>query len=78
VLRVAEAKPVFDKLMSKLDGRGQTRSGNKDNEESSDDIKFFSENLSSLIAASAVREFRVRREHDGAMLREQVIYRTQD
>jgi hypothetical protein len=78
VLRVADAKPAFDKLMSKLDGRGQTEVVNQDNEEGSDDIKFFSENLSSLIAASAVREFRVRREHDGAMVQEQLVYRTQD
>jgi hypothetical protein len=78
VLRVADAKPAFDKLMSKLDGRGQTEVVNQDNEEGGDDIKFFSENLSSLITASAVREFRVRRERDGATVQEQVVYRTQD
>jgi hypothetical protein len=78
VLRVADAKLAFDKLMSKLDGRGQTKVVDQDNEEGSDDIKFFSENLSSLVTASAVREFRVRRERDGAMVQEQVVYRTQD
>jgi len=61
VVRVADAKPVFDKLMSKLDGK--TSPANQDtSEEKSDDIKFFSANLSSLMAASAVREFRVRRQ----------------
>ena len=79
VVRVGDARPVFDKLMSKLDGRGQTTTASQDSsEESSAEIKFFSENLSSLIAASAIREFRVRRERDGAMLLEQVAYRTQE
>ncbi|MFY9607863.1 MAG: hypothetical protein WAU45_04515 [Blastocatellia bacterium] len=79
VVRVADAKPVFDKLMSKLDGRGQTNSGSQDSDDQDDDeVKFFSENLSSLIAASAVREFQVKREREGAMLLEQVVYRTQE
>ncbi|MEK6302883.1 MAG: hypothetical protein AABO41_19405 [Acidobacteriota bacterium] len=72
VVRVADAKPSFDKLMLKLDGRAQANQNNN-----SDDIKFFSGNLSSLIAASAVREFRIRRERDGAMMLEEVVYRTQ-
>ena len=77
VVRVADAKPVFDKLVSKLDGK--TIPANQDtSEEKSDDIKFFSANLSSLIAASAVREFRVRRERDGAMMLEEVVYRMQE
>ena len=74
VVRVADAKPGFDKLMSKLDGRTQTTV----QDDTSDEIKFFSGNLSSLIAASAVREFRVRRERDAATMREQVVYRTQE
>jgi hypothetical protein len=78
VARVSDAKPVFDKLMSKLDGRGQTAAANQDTtEESSGEIKFFSENLSSFITASAIRELRVRRERDGAMLLEQVVYSTE-
>lgn len=79
VVRVADAKPVFDKLMSTLDGRSQTNSGAQDGDNQDDaDVKFFSENLSSLITASAVREFRVKREREGAMLLEQVVYRTQE
>ena len=79
VVRVADAKPVFDKLMSKLDGRDQTNTGPQDSGPQSDgEVKFFSENLSSLIAASAVREFRVKREREGAMMTEQVVYRTQE
>ncbi len=79
VARVADAKPVFDKLMSKLDGRGRTNSGAQDSDDQDDrDVKFFSENLSSLVTASAVREFRVKREREGAMLLEQVVYRVQE
>lgn len=77
VVRVGDAKPVFDKLMSKLDGK--TNPADQDNsEETGGDIKFFSANLSTLIAASAVREVRVRRERVGAILLEEVVYRSQE
>jgi hypothetical protein len=69
IVRVASAKPVFDKLMAKLDGPAQT-SG----EEGGENIRFFSQNLSSLINASAIREIRVRRESAGALMVERVVY----
>ncbi|HWN97911.1 MAG TPA: hypothetical protein VNS63_01420, partial [Blastocatellia bacterium] len=79
IVRIADAKPVFDKLMSKLDGRGKTSSADQDNDgDGSGDIKFFSENLSSFVAASGVREFRVKRERDGAMMLELLVYQTQE
>src|SRR6185369_9862189 len=46
-VRVAAAKPVFDTLMSKLDGREpQTKISRKKDDEEDRDVKFFSENLS--------------------------------
>jgi hypothetical protein len=77
VVRVADAKPVFDKLMSKLDGKVEASAPKTDNEEETEEtaqVKFFSENLSSFIAATAVREFRARRQTDGAVIVEQVLY----
>jgi hypothetical protein len=75
LVRVAAAKPVFDTLMSKLDGREpQTKiNRNKDDDEERD-VKFFSENLSSLIAASAIREVRVSRRTSAGMMIEGVVY----
>jgi hypothetical protein len=76
LVRIAEAKPVFDKLMAKLDGKGEKGSvnQNEDEEESGRAIKFFSDNLSSLVSASTVRELRIRRETSGAMITEQLVY----
>ena len=75
LVRVAAAKPVFDTLMTKLDGREpQTKiNRNKDDDEGRE-VKFFSENLSSLIAASAIREVRVSRRTSGGMISERVVY----
>jgi hypothetical protein len=76
LLRVAEAKPVFDKLMSKLDGKEEKGAANpnEDEEDSSGNIKFFSENLSSLISASTIRELRIHRATSGAIMTEQLTY----
>lgn len=75
LVRVAAAKPVFDTLMSKLDGgEPQTRiKRNKDDDEERD-VKFFSENLSSLIAASAIREVRLSRRTSSGMMTEGLVY----
>lgn len=74
VVRIAAAKPVFDTLMSKLDGRTpQIKSSGKDDEEERE-IKFFSDNLSSLIAASAIGEMRLTRQLSGQMMTERVTY----
>ncbi len=73
VVRVMAAKPVFDKLMNKLDGKNNTPA-NPDSEEEGEEIKFFSDNLSSFIAASAIREMRLRRTIEGGLLTERVIY----
>jgi hypothetical protein len=77
LVRVAQAKPVFDKLMSKLDGKEEVSAPKPDgdeDEESGRTINFFSENLSSLISASTVREVRIRRETSGAMTSERLVY----
>ncbi|HKV40208.1 MAG TPA: hypothetical protein VJX67_13425 [Blastocatellia bacterium] len=94
VVRIADAKPVFDKLMNKLDGRTNeletektaktaTSAVSKDNDDGDEskegddnnqEVKFFSDNISSLIAASAIREMRLRRETTGSVMREQVTY----
>ncbi len=74
LVRVANAKPVFDKLMKTLDGKsGVTVAPNPD-EESQAEVKFFSDNLSSFIAASAFREMRLRRESAGRVLSERIAY----
>jgi len=75
LIRVAAAKPVFDTLMSKLDGREPQRKArkNKDDEEERD-VKFFSENLSSLIASSTIREVRLSRQSAGGLMTERVVY----
>ncbi|HET8677218.1 MAG TPA: hypothetical protein VFO63_15585 [Blastocatellia bacterium] len=74
VVRVADAKPVFDKLMSKLDGKVETAASQSDDEEESNDIKFFSENMSSFITSTTIREFRARRQTDGTVMVEQIFY----
>lgn len=74
--RVAEARPAYDLLMSKLDGKTD-QPGSSSNEEGSEEareVKFFSENLSSFVAASAVRETRLSRQSDGPVMVERVSY----
>lgn len=68
LVRISDAKPVFDTLMKKLDGPAETAEG----EEPS--VRFFSDNLSSLVAATAFREMRLRRETAGGMMIERVVY----
>jgi hypothetical protein len=75
LLRITAAKPVFDTLMSKLDG--QTRPSKprpaKDDEDERE-VKFFSDNLSSLIEASGIGEVRLSRQSDPAMTTERIVY----
>ena len=74
LIRVAAAKPAFDALMSKLDGRDQGNPSHGKNDEEEREVKFFSENLSSLIAASAIREVRLSRQSVGPIATERVVY----
>jgi hypothetical protein len=83
LVRVAAAKPVFDKLMAKLDGKVAEPAAPKakkedDEEESTDEsasnIKFFSDNLSSLVSATTIRDLRLRREVSGQMIVEHLVY----
>jgi hypothetical protein len=75
LISVAEARPVFDKLMSKLDGKEEKSAANQDqDEESSSTINFFSDNISSLISASTIREVRLHREVSGAIATERILY----
>ncbi|HWC77830.1 MAG TPA: hypothetical protein VG778_10220, partial [Blastocatellia bacterium] len=69
-VRVEAERPVFDKLMSTLDGRVDS-AASADPERT---IKFFSDNLSSLIAASAVREVTVQRSGGKGSMFELVSY----
>jgi hypothetical protein len=73
LVRIADARPVYDKLMAKLDGKVAAASAS-DSEESEAEIKFFSDNLPSFIKATSVREMRVRRNTDGAILTEHIAY----
>jgi hypothetical protein len=73
LIRVAAAKPAFDTLMSKLDGRDQTVRARVKSDDEEREVKFFSENLSSLVAASAIREVRLTRK-SGQLTTEQVVY----
>ena len=75
MIRVAAAKPAFDTLMSKLDGRDQTTLSRvkSDDDDKDREVKFFSENLSSLVAASAIREVRLTRQ-SGLIATERVVY----
>jgi hypothetical protein len=84
LVRIADAKPVFDKLMAKLDGKvdqpatAKKKADNEDeeegNQESEKSASFFSDNISSLVSATTIREVRVRRESDGAMAVERIVY----
>lgn len=76
IVRLAAAKPVFDKLMRKLDGKVDKPVAKKtdEEEEGNEDIKFFSDNLSSFVSASAIREMRVRRNSAAGILAERVVY----
>lgn len=76
VVRIASAKPVFDTLMSKLDGRaaGGSGSSSTDNDDEAREVKFFSENMSSLIAATSIREMRLGRQSESGMMTERIIY----
>jgi hypothetical protein len=74
LIRVAAAKPAFDTLMSKLDGRGPRKTKRAADDEDAPEVKFFSENLSSLIAASGIREVRVTRQTAGPVATERVVY----
>ena len=75
MVRVAEARPVFDRLMTKLDGKPATPAAPKPEEESEGrEVKFFSDNLSSFLAATSVREVRLRRVREGALLTERLTY----
>ena len=73
VIRVTDAKVAFDTLMSKLDGKGERKS-NRNKEEGNEEIKFFSENLSSLIASTMIREVRLTRQTAGSIATERVVY----
>ena len=72
-VRIAAAGPVFDRLMSKLDGRGTSSAGASD-KEGEREVKFFSENLPSLIAATAFKELSVTRTRSEGAIMEVVIY----
>ncbi|HKP12107.1 MAG TPA: hypothetical protein VJZ91_08365, partial [Blastocatellia bacterium] len=82
LVRIADAKPVFDKLMAKLDGKvsepAAPKAKKEDSEESEDesaaDIKFFSDNVSSLVSATAIRDLRLRRETSGQWVSERLVY----
>ncbi len=72
LIKVADAKPAFDKLMGKLDG-GPTPAASGDDQAAAS-VKFFSENISELISASMIKEMRLRRERAGAVMIERVAY----
>jgi hypothetical protein len=71
LVKIADARPAFDKLMSKLDGPPSTTGTDQD---AAANVKFFSENISGLISASMIREMRLRRERAGAVMIERVVY----
>jgi hypothetical protein len=73
LVRITDAKPVYDKLMAKLDGKIAGKPVG-DSEESEAEIKFFSDNLPSFIKATSVREMRVRRNAEAAILSERIAY----
>ncbi|MFL6216179.1 MAG: hypothetical protein ACJ74J_20015 [Blastocatellia bacterium] len=82
MVRVADAKPVFDKLMAKLDGKVSEppapKAKKEDQEESEDEsaaeIKFFSDNVLSLVSATTIRDVRLRRETSGPLVSERLVY----
>lgn len=73
LVRLTDAKSVYDKLMAKLDGKIAGKPAS-DSDESEAEIKFFSDNLPSFIKATSVREMRVRRNTEGAILTERIAY----
>jgi hypothetical protein len=73
LIRVAAATSAFDILMSKLDGRDQNATSPAKSDEENREVKFFSENLSSLIASSAIREVRVTHQ-SGPIATQRVVY----
>jgi hypothetical protein len=73
LIRVAAAKAAFDTLMSKLDGRDQAAVTRVKKDDEDREVKFFSENISSLVAAAAIREVRLTRQ-SGPIATEQVYY----
>lgn len=73
LVRLTDAKPVYDKLMAKLDGKIAGKPAG-DSEESEAEIKFFSDNLPSFIQATSIREMRVRRNTEGTILSERIAY----
>jgi len=74
LVRVAEAKPVFDKLMSKLDGKAEDGAASKGEDSEDQAAGFFSGNISSLVSASSVREVRIHRETSGKVATERIFY----
>ncbi len=74
LIRVASAKSAFDTLMSKLDGRDRGAPSRAKDDDEEREVKFFSENLSSLVAASAIREVRLTRQSAGPIATEHVVY----
>jgi hypothetical protein len=96
VLHIADSKPVFDKLMAKLDRRSDqsdangTGSGDASNSDQTNEdqgagdqsnagdekkeVKFFSDNISSLVKALAIRDVRLQRQTTGTLMSEQLNY----
>jgi hypothetical protein len=73
LVRLGDARPVYEKLMAKLDGKVSAQPAD-DSEESEEEIKFFSDNLPSFIKATSIREMRVRRNMEGNLLSERIAY----
>jgi hypothetical protein len=73
LIRIAAAKPAFDTLMSKLDGRDQNAKRAVKSDDEHREVKFFSENLSSLIASSGIREMRLTH-RSGSITTQKVVY----
>jgi hypothetical protein len=73
LVKVADARPAFDKLMSKLDGPPSTADTSGD-QDAAANVRFFSENISGLISALMIREMRLRRERAGGVMIERVVY----
>jgi hypothetical protein len=69
LLRIADAKPMFDTLMTKLD-RGTSGLSEGDDQH----VSFFSQNLGSLIDALNFRRVEFSERNGNALLREDVTY----
>jgi hypothetical protein len=76
LLRISAAKPVFDTLMAKLDGQEANISNARPKPDADEEreIKFFSENVSSLVGSSSIREARLVRKVEAGMLTERLLY----